>query len=70
MAVIGFEVLVNGERHVVTAETLERALLELGFGATKVATALNGDFVPVARRDATAIKSGDRIEVVAARAGG
>lgn len=64
------EVMVNGERQVLAAATLESALLELGFGATKVATALNGDFVSAPRRAGTALKSGDRIEIVTARQGG
>ena len=64
------DVMVNGEDRRVTAVTLETALLELGFGESKVATALNGDFVPAGRRGSTALKRGDRIEIVSARQGG
>jgi len=66
----GFEVMVNGERQVLAAATLETALLELGFGASKVATALNGDFVPATKRAGATLKTGDRIEVVTPRQGG
>ena len=64
------ELMVNGECRQVVAGTLELALAELGFGEVKVATALNGDFVPAARRAATRLAHGDKIEIVAARAGG
>ena len=64
------DVMVNGQNRQVNAATLETALLELGFGESKVATALNGDFVPAGRRGSTALKRGDRIEIVSARQGG
>ena len=64
------EVYINGERRRLSALTLDRALLDLGFGATMVATALNGDFVPLGLRKATKLNSGDRLEIVTARQGG
>lgn len=64
------ELLVNGEAVKTGATTLATVLAELGYGEGKVATALNGDFVPAARRASTAVASGDRIEVVAPRQGG
>ena len=63
-------ITVNGKPHEVGAATLEAVLAELGFGAAKVATALNGDFVPAARRGHAQLADGDRVEVVSARAGG
>ena len=36
----------------------------------KVATALNGNFLPAASRAATALKAGDALEVVAPMQGG
>jgi sulfur carrier protein len=64
------ELTINGERQLVAAGTLEGALIELGFGAVKVATALNGDFVPAGRRGLVQLKAGDKIEIVTARQGG
>ncbi len=64
------ELTINGERQRVVAATLDGALIELGFGAVKVATALNGDFVPAGRRAGVLLKAGDRIEIVTARQGG
>lgn len=61
---------VNGEAVEVQAWTLSELLAELGYGDAKIATALNGDFVPALRRSETRLKSGDRIEVVAPRQGG
>ena len=64
------DIMINGERQQVAADTLARAIDELGFAGVKVATALNGDFVPAARRATTLIQAGDRIEIVTARQGG
>ena len=61
---------VNGLSQEVAAATLEDALSELGYGAAKVATALNGAFVPASGRGLAQLADGDRLEVVAARAGG
>ena len=63
-------VIVNGEKHEVAASTLAEALQALDFGEAKVATALNGEFVPARARAATLLKEGDRIEIVAPRQGG
>lgn len=61
---------INGEPRELSAATLEQALRELGYGDAKLATALNGDFVPARRRGETALTSGDRIEILTARQGG
>ena len=64
------DLTVNGERHTLLVSTLDRVLAELGYGELKVATALNGDFVPAAKRAATVLQPGDRLEIVAPRQGG
>lgn len=61
---------VNGEARDVAGPTLADALAELGWGAARVATALNGDFVPKAVRSGTTLKEGDRLEVLAPMQGG
>ncbi|MDD9708612.1 MAG: sulfur carrier protein ThiS [Rhodobacterales bacterium] len=61
---------VNGEAREVTATTLAAALDELGWGTAKVATALNGDFVPASARADQALRDGDRLEVLAPMQGG
>lgn len=63
-------VVVNGEECQIVAATLAEALDQLGYGEAKVATAVNGEFVPAVRRAATALAAGDRIEIVAPRQGG
>ncbi len=63
-------VIVNGEGREVAATTLAEALQALDFGEAKVATALNGEFVPARARAATMLKDGDRIEILAPRQGG
>lgn len=62
--------LLNGTPLQIAAETLAEALTELGYGGKIVATALNGEFVPARRRAQTALREGDRIEVVAPMQGG
>ena len=62
--------LVNGEPQEVPAATLADALQSLDLAEAKVATALNGEFVPARARASTPVKDGDRIEIVAPRQGG
>lgn len=64
------DLIVNGATTSAAARTLAALLDEQGYGDRKVATALNGAFVPAAARTATRLKSGDRVEIVAARQGG
>lgn len=61
---------INGERRELAAASLAEALEELGFAESIVATAVNGDFVPIAERGATHLNEGDRIEIVAPMQGG
>lgn len=61
---------VNAEPQSVRAGTLADVLVALGYGGQKVATALNGDFVPERARADTPVASGDRIEILSARQGG
>jgi len=62
--------VVNGEAMTLAAESLAEVVEVLGYGGQKVATALNGDFVPAHRRGETPVGDGDRIEIVAPRQGG
>ena len=62
--------VVNGAALASAADCLGALLAELGYGDAKVATAVNGVFVPAARRGATRLSAGDKIEIVAPRQGG
>jgi sulfur carrier protein len=62
--------VVNGELQDVPAATLAEAVQSLDLAEAKVATALNGEFVPARARAATLVKDGDRVEIVAPRQGG
>ena len=64
------KVIVNGAPTDISAETLAAALVELKYANMTVATALNSDFVPEARRPATPLKDGDRIEIIGPMSGG
>ncbi len=63
-------ILVNGEPRDVDAATLAQVLEALDFAEAKVATALNGAFVPARMRETTSLRDGDRIEILAPRQGG
>jgi sulfur carrier protein len=64
------KLVVNGEKRDIEAATLAGALGALDYGNAKVATALNGEFVPARSRERTPLRDGDRIEIVAPRQGG
>jgi sulfur carrier protein len=64
------KLVVNGELQEVPAATLAETLQSLDLAEAKVATALNGEFVPARARAATLVKDGDRVEIVAPRQGG
>ncbi|KIN73905.1 sulfur carrier protein ThiS [Sulfitobacter guttiformis] len=61
---------VNGEVREIASNNLDTALAELGWGEARVATALNGSFVPAAMRATAALSNGDRLEVLTAMQGG
>ncbi|MFO1073836.1 MAG: sulfur carrier protein ThiS [Geminicoccaceae bacterium] len=61
---------VNGEAREVRGRVLAELLDELGYGGAVVATAVNGEFVPVTARPALALAEGDRVEVLAPMQGG
>jgi sulfur carrier protein len=64
------KLVVNGEPQELAAATLADAVQSLDFGEAKIATALNGEFVLARAREATPLKDGDRIEILAPRQGG
>ena len=63
-------ILVNGAWREITRDVLAGALEELGYGASAVSTAVNGEFVAAALRARTVLTEGDRIEVLAPMQGG
>jgi sulfur carrier protein len=64
------ELIVNGRRATTAARTVAELLAEQDLSAVRVATALNGRFVPEAQRATTTVSAGDRVEIVSARQGG
>ena len=63
-------ITVNGELSETAAKSLAALVEERGLAGQRVATALNGEFVPAARRDEVTLKPGDRVEIVSPRQGG
>lgn len=66
----GFSILINGEPARTGAPTLETLLADLDLAGVRVATALNGRFVPAKERRGARLAPGDRIEIVSPRQGG
>ena len=64
------QVFVNGDPRDIEAATLAAALNALGYAGKKIATAVNGQFVPVTVRPSKMLAEGDKIEVVAPMQGG
>lgn len=63
-------IVLNGQPVDTAAETLAQLIEGEGFGAARVATAVNGAFVPASQRATTLLKAADTIEIVSARQGG
>lgn len=61
---------VNGEPREVAATTLVALLAELGLAEARVATAVNGSFVPASIRAQREITAGDRVEILSPMQGG
>ena len=57
-------IVVNGDPTEVASATLAALLAELGYGGSRLATAVDGDFVPAARREAARLREDCRVEIV------
>jgi sulfur carrier protein len=64
------QVIVNGERREIAAETVDALLSELDYEGAHVAIAVNFDVLPKSRWADTMLKSGDEIEIITPRQGG
>jgi len=64
------KIVVNGKQTETGAKTLEELCALLGFTDARVATAVNGDFVPETARPSRPLGQNDRIEIVSPRQGG
>jgi len=63
-------ILVNDETKIIKNHSLADVLIELGYGETKVATALDGQFVPRSDRASRILSEGCRLEILAPMQGG
>ncbi len=60
----------NGKLIETDAKNLGQLCSQLGFEDKKIATAMNGYFVPVSERPQTSINENDEIEILSPRQGG
>lgn len=63
-------ILINGEPKETGARTLGELCAALDLGGEKIATAVNGTFVPAQARDEHRLHPRDEIEIVSPRQGG
>ena len=63
-------VFVNGDQRDIESATMALALNALGYDGKKIATAVNGQFVPAPARQTVTLTEGDKLEVVAPMQGG
>ena len=61
---------INGEARSLDAATVAEALAALDMGEARVATALNGQFVPAGERATTPLEPGDALEILSPMQGG
>jgi sulfur carrier protein len=64
------QVMVNGERREIAAQTVDALLTELDYEGTHFAIAVNFDVLPKSQWADTTLKSGDEIEIITPRQGG
>jgi sulfur carrier protein len=64
------QILLNGKPAMVRAASLAELVLGQDLHGQRIATAVNGRFVPEAQRATTALASGDQVEIVSPRQGG
>lgn len=64
------KVILNGKMIETSVRNLEQLIVEMDFSGQKIATALNGQFVPTSARKEARIAEGDKIEIVSPRQGG
>lgn len=63
-------VTINGEEKNVQGKTVASYLIENGYDIKRVAVELNGDILPKAQYECTALKDGDSVEIVSFVGGG
>ncbi|MFD1914426.1 sulfur carrier protein ThiS [Halodurantibacterium flavum] len=61
---------INGQAQEVAADNLHDLVAELGLTAARIATAVNGEFVPSSARATRPLAEGDRVEVLSPMQGG
>ncbi len=64
------KIILNGEAYDHAGGTLAALVIEAGLGARKVATAVNGEFVPAPKRGEILLADGDRVEILSPMQGG
>lgn len=63
-------IMVNDVLKTINATNLAQILIELGYQNLTIATAVNGDFVPLSIRQTVTLSEGDKLEILAPMQGG
>ncbi|MGH1349330.1 MAG: sulfur carrier protein ThiS [Methyloligellaceae bacterium] len=67
---VDLNIILNGSPFETEAVNLEQLCIALGYEGSKVATALNGAFIPRTSREDAKISLNDKIEILSPRQGG
>lgn len=62
--------MVNGKSEELKCKTVSTLLEALGHRPESVATAVNGEFIPIAERDNHRLEADDAVDIIAPMAGG
>lgn len=64
------KIILNGETSEIAGATLADLVAQRGLAERRIATAVNGEFVPAAIRGQTRLADGDRVEILSPMQGG
>jgi len=64
------KIYVNGIETLIENNDLNSVLVQLGYQNVTIATAINGDFVPLSLRTKSTMQDGDKLEILAPMQGG
>jgi len=64
------KIYVNGIETLIENNALDAVLAQLGYQDVTIATAINGDFVPLSQRKNCRMQDSDKLEILAPMQGG
>lgn len=63
-------IFLNGKKHDTNVSNIEELCIEQGYLPKTIATALNGKFIPIEKRNSSILKENDDVEILSPKQGG